>query len=85
MLAPYCFLIKFTINSLGVNVADLLHLQALFEIFELLEVFALQHLSDQEPVQIVLLEGHIWGLLLLCLGQGFNLALLALSVGIKGT
>ena len=85
VLAPYCFLIKFTINSLGVNIADLLHLQALFEIFELLEVFALQHLSDQEPMQIVLLKRHIWRLLLLCVGQGFNLALLALCIRIKGT
>ena len=85
MLTPHSIFIKFTIDSLGVNIADLLHLKALLKIFELLEVFALQHFSDQEPVQIVLLEGHIWGLLLLCLGQGFNLALLALSVRIKGT
>ena len=85
VLAPHSFFIKLAINSLGVNFADLLHLQALFEIFELLEVFALQHLSDQEPMQIVLLKRHIWRLLLLGIGQGFNLALLALCIRIKWT
>ena len=36
-------------------------------------------------MQIVLLKRHIWRLLLLGVGQGFNLALLALCIRIKGT
>lgn len=59
VLFPDGLLVQLSILRLRVHVADLLHLQALLECLKLVEVLLLQHLPDQEPVQVVLLEAHL--------------------------
>ena len=56
MITPNSVFIKLSIHCLRVNVTDVLHLQTLFETMQFIEIFALQHLSNQEPVQVVGLE-----------------------------
>jgi hypothetical protein len=51
VLAPDSFFIQFSIKPLNhICIAYLMHLETLFEVFELLYIFLLQHLSDQEPM-----------------------------------
>ena len=82
VLAPDCLFVKLdlAVQCLCMDVTDLLHLQALFEALEFLEVFLFEHLADEEPVQVVLLERHVWRLLLLRIHHRFNLALLTMRV-----
>ena len=58
VIPPDRILVQLSVLSLRVHVAYLLHLQALLERLQLMEVLLLQHLPNQEPVQVVLLQAH---------------------------
>ena len=59
VLSPDRFFVQLARFSLSVHVTYLLHLKALFESFKFVKVLLLKHLSNQEPVQVVLLQAHL--------------------------
>ena len=58
MILPNGLFVDIASSCLSVNLIDVLHLEPLFECFELFKVFLLQHLPDQEPVQVVVLHAQ---------------------------
>ena len=56
MILPNGLFVNQTVPCLRVRLLNVLHLETLLESLELLKVLPFKHLSDKEPVKIVLLQ-----------------------------